>query len=175
MEKGFTLIELLVVVLIIAILAAVALPQYTAAVEKSKATQAFVMAKALGESAERYYLANDEWPTRFDQLDVTVPNKITGSCQQTTLADCVKTDKFDAELWNSGSGSFSIGARLRASALPWLYIGYYVNSAYFPGVERNLGCDIGAGPKAQLYDRICLSLGGVAMESGDVRPKHYKL
>ena len=72
-KQAFTLIELLVVVLIIGILAAVALPQYQKAVEKSRATQALTLLKNVGQAMESYHLANGEWATSFDELAIDIP------------------------------------------------------------------------------------------------------
>ncbi|MGN0016166.1 MAG: type IV pilin protein [Candidatus Avelusimicrobium sp.] len=72
-KRGFTLIELLVVVLIIGILSSVALPQYQAAVEKSRYVQLMSSVDAVARAQELYYLANGNYSARFDGLDLELP------------------------------------------------------------------------------------------------------
>ncbi len=79
MKKGFTLIELLVVVLIIGILSAVAMPQYTRAVEKSRATQAMTLVKSIADAQKIYYMANGTYARNFEDLDISMPWTTTGS------------------------------------------------------------------------------------------------
>ena len=71
MKKGFTLIELLVVVLIIGILAAIALPQYFKAVERSRMSEAEQLLTAISQAQQRKYLQIGEFATQYTGLDVS--------------------------------------------------------------------------------------------------------
>ncbi|MDR1123643.1 MAG: prepilin-type N-terminal cleavage/methylation domain-containing protein [Elusimicrobiota bacterium] len=72
-KKGFNLVELTVTTLIMAILAAIALPYYRSAVERSKIVTNLSVLKALQDAVVQYYPQDNEFPTRLSQLHVGVP------------------------------------------------------------------------------------------------------
>ena len=67
---GFTLIELLVVVLIIGILAAVALPQYFKAVERSRMAEAITIMDSIVKAQRRKLMQTNHYADDFRGLDV---------------------------------------------------------------------------------------------------------
>ena len=79
---GFTLIELLVVVLIIGILAAMAMPQYFKAVERSRATEAVTLMDSIVKAQRRKLMQTNRYAETFEGLDVT-PKGASGTAFRT--------------------------------------------------------------------------------------------
>ncbi len=92
LRAGFTLIEVLVVVFIVGTLAAVSLPIYTRAIERSRATEAMTNIKAINDAIYAYYSMKEKCPTKFNQLIVTLSPDPTAT--NTSLASGTVDTKF---------------------------------------------------------------------------------
>jgi prepilin-type N-terminal cleavage/methylation domain-containing protein len=110
MNKGFTLIELLVVVLIIGILSSIALPQYTKAVEKSRAAeaQAYLADWITGQTI--YHMSNGVYAAQADKdnMDVALP----ATLKNFTVGQINK----------GGSGNTTVGIGLRRTNSSMEYV-----------------------------------------------------
>ncbi len=109
MKKGFTLIELLVVVLIIGILSAIALPQYTTAVEKARSTEAITLMGNLRYAAERYRLQTGSFPgADMTVLDIELPGV-------TSATSGAKTKNFTITATGTGNTYTITATRVNSS------------------------------------------------------------
>ena len=144
-KKAFTLVELLVVVLIIGILAAIALPQYQLAVEKSRASEALTAVKALKEAVDVYYLTHPNASApKLKDLDVSFPNN---SSLLTNYKISISSPSPHAQRIINGKTAY--------------YIAFYdsaLSGAYGPFCILPSKNSADYDPK---YAKICKSLGGV--------------
>ena len=75
MRKCFTLLELLTVVIIIAILASIAIPQFFRAAERARASEGVHILGVLRSAQLRYYAEHGGFTDNLSDLDIDIPQK----------------------------------------------------------------------------------------------------
>ncbi len=125
-SDGFTLIELLIVVVIIGILAAIAIPQFTSTKDRAYDAAAQSDLRNLMGEMETYFAVNTSYPDAVDSLSFQGSSNVTASVvsvaddgyvlqashDQSSTIFCVATDT--AVTINAATGTPAFGEVYRA-------------------------------------------------------------
>lgn len=103
MKQGFTLIELLVVVLIIGVLSAVALPQYTKTVEKARAAEAITLVKNFADAEKIYQMETGSSVKSINDLENLVLGLGPLGTSKAYASSCKKFNSKNFEICINGS------------------------------------------------------------------------
>ena len=157
--KGFTLLEMLVVVLIIGILAAIALPQYQTAVEKSKATEALTNIQNIIGAVERNILLHGTGPDNINPENWDI--ELSGGTWNNGV---YITDNFIYDFGDS-SGVDAIRCNGKCE-----YTEDYLDNAVYdifgcyPSMNGGENC-LGCYPDSDKGEKMCKALEGLGVQN----------
>lgn len=109
--RGFSLIELMIVVAIIGILAAIAIPNYSEYVTKSRITSALSVLSDLRVKMEQYFQDNRSYPTAC----------VTAGATATQLLVPGDNPNFDFTCTNLATNTFTITATGKSKMTGFVY------------------------------------------------------
>ena len=98
LEKGFTLVELMIVIVIVAVLSAVALPNFMKQTDKATATEAKTAIASILKQAQAGFTENGNAPSTTSGAKAT-----TGTMQNLYGAPEADVQKFDYTATNTGT------------------------------------------------------------------------
>ena len=145
-SKGFTLVELVIAVLIIGVIAAIAVPTYFKAVEKSRASEAISVLGTIAKAQQRNKLQSNGYTDTIDELDITLKDYSTGT--NATGSD------FDTEFFDFVLGEATTSALRKGSEDYTITVNYETNELTCSPAEN----------------KVCIALGLKEGEMSDSSP-----
>jgi len=124
-KKGFTLIEILIVVIILGILAAIVIPQFTSASTEARQGNLKSQLQTLRSQIALYKLQHRDVPP--SQTSATFWNQLTQYSDESGNVNATKTAVFkygpyyDAPVVNPLSNSSAVGSAAGEAAMGWAY------------------------------------------------------
>ena len=147
-KYGFTLIELLTVVLIVAAMAAIALPQYRRSVMRAQAVEGMTHLKAILDASMNYYASFGTKPTSLKGLNVSFQSADSNTSQTPTI------DNFKFDFGGADSSTITASFISNGSSdNTYTLTGYYNNPTY--GGRGAMTCT----SNNTKYNSVCIGLG----------------
>ena len=123
LQSGFTLVELLIVTIILAILAAIVIPQFASTTDDAKSSALDSNLSAIRSSVDLYYQQHSSYPSSIAATGATCPNSGTAgtggiSTDQAFIDQLTRYSNLAGATCTTTDASFKYGPYLKKEALP---------------------------------------------------------